>query len=347
MHKILSLLLALTFTLPLVAKDDKQDSKRGSKQESRGGGGNRASKQESRGGGGNRASKQESRRESKSSRKEFKKIQDGSSRTPSLSRVQRKDKDGNKWSGGKRGNVTPNDVGQEIRRQAGKWNGRDKKEDYKKVWENRNQNKDWSKKARKNFDKRHSYDKNWNKYGFNHRYHDRPRWGDRDRKWWRRNNWTYLSAWLPYGWSNTTPIYYDSGQNFVQFVNYQPSQDYQYSSAPSSESYNEWLPLGQFLAGRDANQATYSNMFVELAVNKSGEIAGTYYNQSTDTTQQLIGMIDPNSQQAAWKIADKPDSPLMVTAAYNLTQDVANITVIMPDGGQQEWVLVRVDDDES
>jgi hypothetical protein len=113
-------------------------------------------------------------------------------------------------------------------------------------------------------------------------------------------------------------------------------------SSDSGADTGEWLPLGVYSAGQSTNDAGYSNLFVQLAIDKSGDIAGTYYNASTDEAHPLEGLVDKDTQEAVWKVSDNPQSPIMTTGLYNLTQDVATVEVHFPNGTVQAWVLVRV-----
>lgn len=120
-----------------------------------------------------------------------------------------------------------------------------------------------------------------------------------------------------------------------------PGQGTSYQgTAPAVQE--EWLPLGVFAAGKTADEAGYSNMFVQLALDKAGDIAGTYYNAATDETHNLDGLVDKDTQEAVWKVTDNPQSPVMTTGLYNLTQDVATVEVHFQDGTVQPWVLVRL-----
>lgn len=200
------------------------------------------------------------------------------------------------------------------------------------------------------------------------RYRDYHRWFNRDfygrhhyypnyyvNNWWGYPSWSGLSGWL--GWSNYNPIYYDD--SYTPYELQQGSEDYpdltpfpevnlyqerQTITTPPSQS--DWLSLGVFVAARDVSQASASNMFVQLSVNKSGDIAGTYYNASTDQVRPLEGIIDKAVQLAMWKLGDQQDSPVMMTGVYNLTQSVSPIRVQFPDRREENWVLVRLDQNQ-
>lgn len=177
---------------------------------------------------------------------------------------------------------------------------------------------------------------NWfsNSFFESHRY--KPSYYNRRGQWWRATQWNNINSWLGWGWAY--PVYYTDEGYAEPYISYQ---------APVEEGYetpqpDEWLPLGVFAAGATAEQASYSSMFVQLAIDKEGDIAGTYYNAVTDQTHPLAGLVDRGTQQAVWKVSDNPNSPLMSTGIYNLTQDEVPVQVNFPDGSQQTWILVRL-----
>ena len=84
----------------------------------------------------------------------------------------------------------------------------------------------------------------------------------------------------------------------------------------------EWLPLGVFALTRE--DVDDSQTMLELAVNKQGVLAGTYYNESTETSRPLKGTMDAESQRAVVGFADGSDQDLALeTGIYNLTQEEA------------------------
>jgi hypothetical protein len=84
-------------------------------------------------------------------------------------------------------------------------------------------------------------------------------------------------------------------------------------------------------------------LFMQLAVNKQGTIAGTYFNSSTDKTQEIEGAVDQKTQRSAWAIGGK-DWPIVETGISNLTKDEAPALLHFEDGQTQQWLLVRLED---
>lgn len=161
-------------------------------------------------------------------------------------------------------------------------------------------------------------------------------------RWFGWPTWTVINNWFPYDWQS--PIYYDDG-GYPIFVKYEvaPPQE-QGEAAPLQ---GNWLPLGVFLAAKSEEEAPFSTLVIQLAVNKEGEIAGTYYNATTDKTYLLQGYVDPKTQEASWVLADTSTSPLMTTGIFNLTQETVNVIVHFTDGTLQTWVLVRLDEEQT
>lgn len=213
------------------------------------------------------------------------------------------------------------------------------------------------------FNDQHPRASNWFNDGFfsQHQYH--PNYYNGNANLWAAAGWATAAGWMglntldggypAYYYDNNDELIYLSPQDATTYSSppqqysqpYQNSQTYQSYSQPSTQSttvQGDWLPLGVFAIGADADQAAYSNMVIQLSLNKDGKIAGTYYNSATDQTYPIEGSVDKTSQQAVWQLSDKPESPVATTGLYNLTQDMADIRVYFPDGSEQQRVLVRL-----
>jgi hypothetical protein len=91
------------------------------------------------------------------------------------------------------------------------------------------------------------------------------------------------------------------------------------------------------------DKATDSNMLLQLAVNKQGVIQGTYYNTATDIARPVKGMVDKQTQRAAWTFADGKNTDIvMETGIYNLTQDQAEALIHFGKDKTQQWMMVRL-----
>ncbi len=105
----------------------------------------------------------------------------------------------------------------------------------------------------------------------------------------------------------------------------------------------DWMPLGVFAVTQDG-QPTGADptMFLQLAVSKQGVINGTFQNTATDSVQAVEGMVDKDTQRAAWTEKGRT-RPLMEVGIVNLTQDSTPALVHFPGGSTQQVLLVRMD----
>jgi hypothetical protein len=176
--------------------------------------------------------------------------------------------------------------------------------------------------------------------------------------WWRAATVVGVAGWL--GW-RANPYYYD----------YYPSDDGYYwgysdtygttaGSTIAPQTYaqqtqaidtgaqqqenGDWMPLGVFAISKEGESVAAPNMYVQLALNKEGAIAGTFYNATTDQSHEVEGIVDKNSQRVVWKGVDNDNSPVVETGIYNLTQSEAPAQVYFTDGRIENIMLVRVDE---
>lgn len=173
-------------------------------------------------------------------------------------------------------------------------------------------------------------------YGRHHRYgYHRPH-----ANWWRSVGWYNVAPWLPWGWAY--PIYYDQTLTPIVLNNYTIVGQ---EITPAVTPVEEWMPLGIFALGNTEEETAYSNLFLQLAVNKSGTLSGTLYNAAIDQTYPLAGSVDSETQLASWSNPDDPHSIVMITGLYNLTQEATAVQLYFPDGTNQTWALVRFEDE--
>jgi len=108
----------------------------------------------------------------------------------------------------------------------------------------------------------------------------------------------------------------------------------------------EWLPLGVFAITQDGQASgTAPSLYMQLAISKQGIISGTLKNTSTNRVQSLEGAADKMSQRAAWTVSGQ-QRPIMETGLSNLTQDTAPALIHFADGQTQQWLMVRMPDQE-
>jgi hypothetical protein len=155
---------------------------------------------------------------------------------------------------------------------------------------------------------------------------------------WQPVSYAAVGAFMGAAWVNTQPRYYAYGsggnvyyENNTVYVDGQsvgtPEQYVAQSAAlvaaaPAQVDDTEWLPLGTFAFTREG--VDDSQAMMELAINKQGVLAGTYYNEATQISRSLKGMLDKTTQLAAVGFADgKNPEVVMETGIQNLTQDEA------------------------
>lgn len=176
--------------------------------------------------------------------------------------------------------------------------------------------------------------------------------------WWRPATAAALTGWFINPWPQ--PIYYSYGtggdiyyDNSVVYVGGEPyaTADEYYdqaeelaTSVPNSTEEQtqdmDWLPLGVFAISNEAGESDY---VVQLAVNKQGVITGSYYYEESDQSRPIEGMVDMQSQRAAWTFADgKNTDVVMETMIYNLTEDETTVLVHFGADQTQEWTLTRM-----
>ena len=173
--------------------------------------------------------------------------------------------------------------------------------------------------------------------------------------------WGAFGAFLGGPWATVQPVYYAYGQggnvyyeNNVVYVNGQaagtPQEYYQQAqalaaAAPPADQVNaqqqDWLPLGVFaLTSEDTGD---SQTVLQLAVNKQGVIAGTYYNEANQVSRPIQGTADVKTQRAVMTFADNKNTDrVLETGINNLTQDEAPALLHFGAEQSQPVLLVRL-----
>ena len=181
--------------------------------------------------------------------------------------------------------------------------------------------------------------------------------------WWRWATATAVTGWVVHRW--TTPIYYRYGsggtvyyENNIVYVNgqeYGPAEQY-YNEATElatavpemtdeQAAELEWMSLGVFAITAEGVNA--SSMYLQLALSKNGIIGGTFYNETTGATHPVEGVVDEETQRAAWKAIDGTNADIvMETGVFNLTQDQAPVLVHFGPEKTETVLLVRLDESE-
>jgi hypothetical protein len=172
--------------------------------------------------------------------------------------------------------------------------------------------------------------------------------------WWGACSWATMTAFLDWGWSQ--PATYDYDVNVVDaddtvYLNGQPegsTAQYQQQAVDLANPQNPppppapnqgWTPLGVWALCQE--EKGDADMFVQLSVNKTGQISGAYTNVLTGEKEPVAGQIDKATQRVAFHLGKNTDS-VVEAGAYNLTQDVASCKVYFGKAKPQTWLLVRL-----
>lgn len=201
--------------------------------------------------------------------------------------------------------------------------------------------------VRSNINNRYPDKGNWfnQKFFENHDY--QPPYQDLRGNLWKAAAVAEVGDWLNL---RNQPYYYgyddDWGPNVYVDENAIQSQVIQTQVASNTQnvtSGSNWMTLGIFAISKSTESIASPNMFIQLALAKNGDIAGTFYNTTTNKVHELVGGVEEQSQRAFWKIADNPDSPFVETGIYNLTQNVTPIRVYYQNGEVKDLLLIRVE----
>ena len=111
---------------------------------------------------------------------------------------------------------------------------------------------------------------------------------------------------------------------------------------PEKAADAEWLPLGTFAVTRE--DVDDSQGMIELAINKQGVLAGTYYNEASGASRALKGTLDQKSQRVAIGFADgQKEEVALETGIYNLTQEEAPALLHFGTTQTTPLLLVRLE----
>lgn len=105
----------------------------------------------------------------------------------------------------------------------------------------------------------------------------------------------------------------------------------------------EWMPMGTFAVLEDP-EATTTSTVIQLATNKSGQIAGNVINMQTDEIMPVYGAIDPETQRVAMRIEGREE--IAECGLWNLTQDALTVLLHVDAETTEERTLVRLSDSE-
>jgi hypothetical protein len=229
----------------------------------------------------------------------------------------------------------------------------------------------WGNNVRFNYNNYDIYHNCFNSDWWGHHYHDIGGWhyghcfnNHPPSYWWTVPTFAGLTNWFTWSapassWQE--PIYYDYGQggnvyyeNNMVYVDGQEvgtPQDFAASAAalatvepPTTEEQADnadWMPLGTFAVSSNQKDANPTRV-VQFAVNKSGIVSGTLYNETTDEAQTVLGQVDKETQRVALRVGESEDI-VVETGLYNLTQNEAPVMIHFGPDRVESWLLVRLE----
>ena len=108
-------------------------------------------------------------------------------------------------------------------------------------------------------------------------------------------------------------------------------------SEAAQDGTSKWLTLGVYAV--QSTNGEPASRYLQLAVNRQGELRGVYYDEISGSSQNLSGRIDQSTQVATWSL----DSNQAITFRANLsdlTQSTGTVEVTQTSGTQQ-WRIAR------
>ncbi len=170
---------------------------------------------------------------------------------------------------------------------------------------------------------------------------------------WNASTWNAASSYC--GYSEQPPVYYDYGNSVVYeddsvYVNgdnagtadeyYSQAADLATTGAQAeAPADGDWLPLGVFALTKQ--DATNSDVTIQLAINKQGILRGNYTDTATKMNQVVQGSVDKQTQRVAFTVGDNTEN-VVETGLYNLTKDEAPALIHFGKDRTEQWLLVRL-----
>jgi hypothetical protein len=128
---------------------------------------------------------------------------------------------------------------------------------------------------------------------------------------------------------------------------YRPGHGWRWATAGAITGWVAYRWSNPIYYSYGSGGTVYYENNVVYADDKQYASADEYYNESTGVTHPIEGMVDEETQRAAWKAVDgsNPDV-VMETGLFNLTQDQAPVLVHFGPEEPQTALLVRLDESE-
>ncbi len=190
-----------------------------------------------------------------------------------------------------------------------------------------------------------------------------PAWYGSNPNIWRGANWAAGSEWaatpwadlaLLAGYGNNAPLSFDYGNNVtcVEGNIIQDGKEIGTAEAFSQQAFDlaqigaeakasadkKWLPLGVFAMVQ--NEQQHPHLVLQLAMDDAGNLRGNYTDTVTDSTQPILGAVDPKTQRAAWTVGTNSNA-VLEAGLSNLTEGHAP-ALFHKNGKTDPWILVRL-----
>ncbi len=181
---------------------------------------------------------------------------------------------------------------------------------------------------------------------------------------WQATGWAADRPWAAAAWPTigvavgmgvgVAPISYNYGSNISYQGNqvysdgqpvatadeyYQQAADLAQAVPAPSDDNAEWMPLGTF--GLVRHEESDPSYVIQLAVDKTGAVAGNYCDMLTDHNLPVHGSVDRQTQKLAWTVGDNT-KVVGEVGLYNLTQSEAPALIHIGKDKTQQWLLVRL-----
>jgi len=165
--------------------------------------------------------------------------------------------------------------------------------------------------------------------------------------------WAWASAAAVAGWIglSSQPVVYDYGvypaetnyTNAATLANHEQrlaALEQMVAAGAKSTSAGPWNQIGVYtLLPPEQTNATVA---LQLAVDAQGTLRGNYFDLLGNTSQPLVGAIDPHSQRVAWRVESNPNV-VYETGLGNLTQPATPVLLHLGTQQTQRWSLVRLE----
>ena len=151
-----------------------------------------------------------------------------------------------------------------------------------------------------------------------------------------------VATWLGVAYGPTTTstvviegtIYAEQPSTTEQYTEQSTDGELDPSGATPIADDAEWMPLGIFDLKPDT-QAEATRV-IQLAVNRDGEIRGTYYDQIGDGVGNIRGTVDKQKLQAVWTVGETGRVVFEIPLA-ELSKPDGKVTVRFPEGRTAAW----------